>query len=54
MVILNQKSHLRQGKIGYDFPWKQHLCTLRGWGRQEYKFGDVQSIEFFFHIPDFF
>ena len=43
-----------QGKIGYDLPWKQISCKFRGWSLQEYKFGDIQNVDFFFHIPEFF
>ena len=45
---------LTQDKIGYDLPWKQISCTFRGWSLQEYKFGDIQNVDFFFHIPEFF
>ena len=48
------KNDLRQHKIGYNLPWKQLSCTFRGWSLQAYKYGDVQNVDFFFHIPDFF
>ena len=39
---------LTQDKIGYDLPWKQISCPFfRGWSLQEYKFGDVQNVDFF-------
>ena len=45
---------LTQDKIGYDLRLKQIPCTFRGLSLQEYKFVDVQNVDFFFHIPEFF
>ena len=45
---------LTQGKIEYDLPWQQISCTFRGWSLKEYQFGDIQNVDFFFHIPEFF
>ena len=39
---------LRQDKTGYNLPWRQLSCTFRGWSLQEYNFGDVQNVDFFF------
>ena len=45
---------LTQDKTGYDLPWKQISCTFfRGWSLQEYKFGDVQNVDFFFIFQNF-
>ena len=44
---------LTQDKIGYDLPWKQISCTFRVGAYKNIKFGDVQNVDFFFHISYF-
>ena len=44
---------LTQDKIGYDLRWKQISCTFRSWSLQEYKFVDVQNVDFFFIFQNF-